>query len=67
MFSRLRRIVRLKIVSSEFDSLMKFVYGNKVEQSYQITEEASGNILKGFVIPAVDPEDIEKLERNTHS
>ena len=58
---------RLKIVSSEFDSLMKFVYGNKVEQSYQITEEASGNILKGFVIPAVDPEDIEKLERNTHS
>lgn len=58
---------RIGVISKEYDTLMKFIYGNKVEHEYHASPEEAGTILMGFVVPAVSPEDIKRLERNTRS
>lgn len=51
----------LEVISKEFDKLMTFVYGTKVDNDLQIDSKHDDVILRGFVIPAIDPANMQDI------
>lgn len=51
----------LEVISKEFDKLMTFVYGTKVDSDVQIDSKNDDIILRGFVVPAIDPANMRDI------
>ena len=51
---------RLKVNSKELDSLLYFVYGHRTENDTTITTDNDPHIIKGFVIPTLPEDFIDK-------
>ncbi len=55
---------RIEVISREFDKLMKFIYGNKVEHNYNAPSERGGAIITNYIVPTIDPKVIEAHEKD---
>lgn len=64
---RISKDGRIEVISREFDKLMKFIYGNKVEHSYDTPLENDSVIITNYIVPSIDPKIIEAHEKSTRS
>lgn len=70
---RLRNIFRIeddgkvKVISKEFDKLMLFIYGRKVDYGENIKPSDDKVILTEYIIPAINPSHIAALSHTNSS
>lgn len=57
---------KISVSSKELDSLLYFVFGSKSENETTLHDDGAGTILKGFVIPAIDPNNIKDVVNDTN-